>query len=80
MTPRVISGTVIAYRLFDIAFGIDLPKVETLWARSARLASTRGRLATTPPKAVAFGVPPVALRTAGYALANVVASWSMSCT
>jgi len=57
---RIESGAVIAYRLFDIAYAIDLPKVEALWARQAK-ASTRARLTATPPKAMAFGVPPVAL-------------------
>ena len=57
---RIEMGAVIAYRLFDIAYAIDLPKVEAIWARQAK-ASTRARLTATPPKAMAFGVPPVAL-------------------
>jgi hypothetical protein len=57
--PRVVSGTVIACRFFDVADTIDLTRAEALWARHARPASTRGRLASTPPKAVAFGVPPL---------------------
>ena len=57
---RIESGAVIAYRLFDIAYAIDLPKVEEVWARQAK-ASSRARLTATPPKAVAFGVPPVEL-------------------
>src|SRR5580698_8190298 len=58
--PFVGSGAVIAFRLFDIAYAIDLPKVEAVWAAQARSAS-RGRLTATPPKAMAFDVPPVAL-------------------
>ena len=58
--PVVGSGAVIAFRLFDIAYAIDLAKVESVWAARARTAS-RGRLTATPPKAVAFDVPPVSL-------------------
>ena len=58
---QVVSGTVTAYRLFDIAYAIDLPKAEKLWAERMRAASTRARLNTTPAKAVAFGVAPVEL-------------------
>lgn len=57
--PRVVAGGVIACRLFDLADAIDLTKAEALWAQHARPASTRGRLVSTPPKAVAFGVPPL---------------------
>jgi hypothetical protein len=58
-TPWVISGAVIAHRLYDIAYAIDLPKAEALWARGRGAASTRAQLSATPPKAVAFGVAPV---------------------
>ncbi len=57
--PLVVSGAIIACRLFDVADAIDLTKAESLWAEHARPASTRGRLVSTPPKAVAFGVPPL---------------------
>ena len=56
---QVVSGAVIAFRLFDIADSIDLTKAETLWRQQLRSAASRGRLASTPPKAVAFGVPPL---------------------
>jgi len=56
---QIVSGAVTAYRLLDIAYAIDLPKAEALWAALERSASTRARLSTTPAKAVAFGVPPV---------------------
>src|SRR6201996_7155887 len=57
----VATGAILAYRLFDVAYAIDLRKAEETWARTVRTGSARGRLATTPAKAVAFGVPPVAL-------------------
>jgi len=57
--PRVASGAVIAYRLFDIAYAIDLPKVEAAWAERTRTSSARARLLATPPKAMRFGVAPV---------------------
>lgn len=56
---RVVSGAVIASRLFDVADAIDLSKSERLWAAQARPAGTRSRLEFTSPKAVAFGVPPL---------------------
>jgi hypothetical protein len=60
-TELVVSaGAVVALRLFDIAYAIDLVRAEALWAAQAR-ASSRLRLTATPPKAMAFGVPPLAL-------------------
>jgi hypothetical protein len=59
--PDVAAGAILAYRLFDVAYAIDLAKAEQNWARTARTGSSRGRLTSTPPKALAFGVPPVAL-------------------
>ena len=58
---EVRSGHIAALRLFDIAYAIDLRKVEEIWARYAGTASSRSRLSATPAKAVAFGVPPVSL-------------------
>ncbi len=58
---HVRSGHVVALRLFDVAYAIELGKVEAIWARHAGTASSRSRLSATPAKAVAFGVPPVAL-------------------
>ena len=57
----VAEGYILAYRLFDVAYAIDLGVAEETWARTVRTGSSRGRLTTTPPKALAFGVPPVAL-------------------
>jgi len=56
----VQSGAVVALRLFDVAYAIDLSRTEALWAAQAR-ASSRLRLTATPPKAMAFGVPPLGL-------------------
>lgn len=56
----VRAGAVIALRLFDVAYAIDLTRAQTLWAAQAR-ASSRLRLTATPPKAMAFGVPPLGL-------------------
>jgi hypothetical protein len=57
----VRSGAIVALRLFDIAYTIDLARVEAIWAAQSNAASRRGRLSTTPEKAVAFGVPPLAI-------------------
>lgn len=59
--PSVVSGAVLAYRLFDIAYAIDLAKAEAVWAERSHAGSTRARLSATPSKAVSFGVPPVEL-------------------
>ncbi|ONG52609.1 hypothetical protein BKE38_14190 [Pseudoroseomonas deserti] len=57
----VASGQVVALRLFDLAYEIDLKRAEALWAARAQGPSARSRLAGTPAKAVSFGVPPLAL-------------------
>jgi hypothetical protein len=56
----VVSGHVMALRLFDLAYAIDLGKAETLWAQQARQGA-RSKLSGTPPKAVDFGEPPLGL-------------------
>jgi len=74
---HVQSGAVIALRLFDIAYSIDLQKAELLWAERTGSSSSRSRLHTAPSKAVAFDVPPVLLTldpvTVSVAGADVVA-------
>lgn len=55
----VVSGAVIACRLFDVADSIDLAKAEALRGQRLGAPVTRGRLVSTPPKAIAFGVPPL---------------------
>ena len=63
--PDIVEGAIIAFRLFDIAYAVDLAKAEALWANSApsgqSRSASRSRLSATPPKAVAFGVAPVVL-------------------
>ena len=59
--PFVISGEVIAYRLFDIAYAVDLDRAETILARRPGADRARKRLSATPPKAVAYQVPPLVL-------------------
>lgn len=60
-TLEVRSGSIVALRLFDISYAIDLARVEGLWLAQGGVSSGRGRLAYTPSKAIAFDVPPVAL-------------------
>lgn len=60
-TPRIQSGEIVAKRLFEIAYAIDLRRVEQLWDAHRGPRSRRRKLSTAPPKAVAFGVPPVVL-------------------
>src|SRR5579871_4470091 len=65
--PMVARGAIVALRLFDVAYAIDLARAETLLADQTR-AARRSRLSATPPKAMAFGVPPVALELEPVAL------------
>ena len=58
---NVQAGSVLALRLFDISYEIDLQRAEELWTESARGPSARSRLLGTLPKAVSFGVPPLTL-------------------
>ena len=60
-SPRVLNGHVLSLRLFDIAYAIDLTKAEVLWAQRAAGRTSRPRLTATPPKAVTFGVAPLAV-------------------
>lgn len=50
-----------ALRLFDLAYAIDLGRAEALWTNHAAGRAARSRLSATPPKAMAFGVPPLAI-------------------
>ncbi|NCT68102.1 MAG: hypothetical protein GXC76_10745 [Rhodanobacteraceae bacterium] len=59
----VRAAAVVVQRYFDIAWSIDLAQVEAAWTAQAGAGSLRGRLAA-PAKAVAFGVPPLALALA----------------
>lgn len=55
------SGEMVATRLFDVAYAIDLAKAQALWAARPGGTGSRSRLATAPAKAVAFDVPPLLL-------------------
>jgi hypothetical protein len=57
----VTSGHILALRLYDVAYSIDLALAERLWAAHAFGPAARAQLSATSPKAVAFGVPPLAL-------------------
>lgn len=59
--PLVTSGEVIAYRLFDIAHEVDLDRAEAILGRRPAADRARKRLSATPPKAVAYDVPPLVL-------------------
>lgn len=55
----VRSGELVAMRLFDIAYAIDLAKAQVAWANHVGSEGNRSRLTTAAPKAVAFNVPPL---------------------
>lgn len=57
----VLAGHVQALRLFDVAYAIDLARAEALWRAHAAGRARRRRLSVTPPKAMAFSEPPLAI-------------------
>lgn len=57
----VCSGAIVAQRLFDVAYAIDLEKSEALWSLRSATSSSRRRLSAAPGKAISFDVPPVVL-------------------
>ena len=59
--PRVAAGHILALRLFDLAYAIDLGRAEAQWMRHAAGSASRSRLSGTPTKAMAFGVPPLSI-------------------
>jgi hypothetical protein len=59
--PIIRAGELIALRLFDVAYAIDLARAAALWSAHAGGESRRSRLTTAPPKALAFDVPPLLL-------------------
>ena len=59
---HIESGELVALRLFDIAYAIDLARVETLWLQHAQVAAQRCRLTGAPEKSLAFGVAPLLLQ------------------
>lgn len=78
--PRVISGEVVALRLFEIAYAIDLARVEALWAERAGASARRSRLSTARTKALAFDVPPVEVSLGAVPLALAGESVSAAAT
>jgi len=56
---RVEAGAVHVLRLYDVAWAIDLARVEALIAAQTPEAVARIRLTRAEPKAMAFGVPPL---------------------
>jgi len=58
---RIRSGELLASRLFDIAYAVDLTRASELWSARAGRGARRSRLATAAPKALAFDVPPLQL-------------------
>lgn len=58
---RVKLGALIAHRLLDVAFAIDLKRAEDLWASRAGRESRRMTLATASANELAFEEPPALL-------------------
>lgn len=59
--PHIRSGTVIAQRLFDIAYSIDLGRIEELTRAKNSGSTVRSSLLSAPVKSLSFDVPPVLL-------------------
>jgi hypothetical protein len=57
----VASGEMIAYRLFDVAYEVDLDRAEAVLEQRHGAGGVRKQLNATPPKAVAYDVPPLVL-------------------
>ena len=57
----VAAGHILALKLFDVAYAIDLKRAEALWAGHAAGRAARARLTGTAPKAMAFGEPPLGI-------------------
>lgn len=57
----VASGEMIAYRLFDVAYAVDLDRAEAVLEQRHGPGGVRKQLHATPPKAVAYDVPPLLL-------------------
>ena len=50
MSPlRIADGAILAYRLFDIAYAVDLARAEALWHARPGAGSARRRLTTATP-------------------------------
>ena len=58
---RIKSGALIAHRLLDVAFAIDLKGAESMWLSREGRQSRRTNLATASANELAFEVPPALL-------------------
>src|SRR5688500_2520112 len=56
---RVAAGAIVALRLYDVAYAIDLARVEALSAQRAHAPTARLRLTRADAKAIALTDPPV---------------------
>ena len=65
---RIHDAELVALRLFDIAYGIDLARVEAIWLQHTGVAAPRSLLTGAPAKSVAFDVPPLLLPLAPLSL------------
>ena len=59
--PTVAVGAVVALRLFDVAYAIDLVTCRGAARPTGTDVTSHPAPRATPPKAMAFGVPPLAL-------------------
>lgn len=60
-TPRVRSGSLVALRLHDVSYSIDLALAEALWNDRPGGSASRPRLTGQPARALSFEIPPVLL-------------------
>jgi hypothetical protein len=58
---EIRSGEIVAQRMFDVAYAIDLGRLTALWADHTGAPGRRASFSRTPAKAVAFDVPPLLL-------------------
>ncbi|HEY0662805.1 MAG TPA: hypothetical protein VGD21_15960 [Lysobacter sp.] len=58
---RIESGALVAHRLLDVAYAIDLARAETLWLSREGRESRRTTLVTASANELAFDVPPALL-------------------
>ncbi|WP_028080835.1 hypothetical protein [Solimonas soli] len=58
---QVRNGEIIAQRIFEIAYSIDLSRLQAQWQQKTGAPGRRSGFSKTPPKAVAFDVPPLLL-------------------
>jgi hypothetical protein len=72
----ITAGQIVALRLIDVAYAIDLRRAEALWSQRRQSTGARAQL-TAPPKAMAFGVPPLALALGPLPLADATAEASV---